>query len=344
MKTMIKLFYNLMFPITTYAEIHYRLFPGFPSLLFRSVPEIIADVPHRVTGDKLPIFLLIKDAHHFPVTINSLRIIQKNKTIFEKQLNITIKEKWDWHLIEFDNPFMNNEVNQFFVEINFTTLNNNKQHKVINDSFPHFLLLPHFLLRKKKPFIVFTSDNELPGKSLCWWGDIHTHSEFTEDQVEFGSPLPFLHKAAKIIGLDFAVITDHSYDLDDEPDNYLKNSSGAPKFAKMCKAVNELSNAPIFIAGEEVSWGNCKNENIHAVIINPQMLYKGYGDSGERYFLNSPTHKLNEEIKKKSTEEIIFAAHPFKKIKKSQKFFLKRGKWNNEDLLNKNIDGWQILN
>ncbi|MCK5077719.1 MAG: hypothetical protein KAR38_15155, partial [Calditrichia bacterium] len=36
--------------------------------------------------------------------------------------------------------------------------------------------------------------------------------------------------------------------------------------------------------------------------------------------------------------------HPLKKIKKSQTFFLKRGKWHNEDLLNKNIDGWQILN
>ena len=53
-----------------YAEIHYRP-RGVPSLLYRSMPEIVTDAPARVRpGSPVPVFVFIKDAHRFPVTLS----------------------------------------------------------------------------------------------------------------------------------------------------------------------------------------------------------------------------------------------------------------------------------
>jgi len=44
-------------------------------------------------------------------------------------------------------------------------------------------------------------------------GDFHYHSLYTEDLFEFGGYWPFSAEAAKDIGLDFTMYTDHSYDV-----------------------------------------------------------------------------------------------------------------------------------
>jgi hypothetical protein len=56
-----------------YAETHYH-FRFAPSLLYRRRPEIIADAPHRLEpGKALPVLLIIKDAHRFPVALQQVR-------------------------------------------------------------------------------------------------------------------------------------------------------------------------------------------------------------------------------------------------------------------------------
>src|SRR5262245_978724 len=52
-----------------YAETHYH-FRFAPSLLYRRRPEIIADAPYRLEpGHALPILVIVKDAHRFPVAL-----------------------------------------------------------------------------------------------------------------------------------------------------------------------------------------------------------------------------------------------------------------------------------
>ena len=66
---MITFFPLVPFPVL-YAETHYRVIPGIWSRLFRREPEIITDTVWRLDfGHKLPVLLLVKDAHLFPVTI-----------------------------------------------------------------------------------------------------------------------------------------------------------------------------------------------------------------------------------------------------------------------------------
>ena len=57
-----------------YAEIHYR--PRFiPSLIYRSWPEIVCDAPGRVEpGQPLSVFLIIRDAHRFPVSLEVVAV------------------------------------------------------------------------------------------------------------------------------------------------------------------------------------------------------------------------------------------------------------------------------
>ena len=56
----------------SYAEIHYR--PGFvPSFLFTKWPEIVCDAPTRIDpGRPIPIFIIIKDAHRYPIQLEKV--------------------------------------------------------------------------------------------------------------------------------------------------------------------------------------------------------------------------------------------------------------------------------
>ncbi len=56
-----------------YFEMHYR-FRYLPfSRYFKREPEILADAPHRLEpGRKLPLTILVKDAHRFPITLHKI--------------------------------------------------------------------------------------------------------------------------------------------------------------------------------------------------------------------------------------------------------------------------------
>ena len=61
-------------PFLLYAELHPRLFP-FPNILNRRFPEILADAPSRINrNSKLPILVLVKDSHLYPVELISVMV------------------------------------------------------------------------------------------------------------------------------------------------------------------------------------------------------------------------------------------------------------------------------
>ena len=59
-----------------YAELHFR-FKWFQlSRYFKNEPEILSDLPVRIEpGKKLPILILIKDAHIFPIKLYDVEVI-----------------------------------------------------------------------------------------------------------------------------------------------------------------------------------------------------------------------------------------------------------------------------
>ncbi len=57
-----------------YTEMHYRWWP-LPSRYFRKEPELLADAPRRVEpGRALPLLLLVKDAHRYPITLERVTV------------------------------------------------------------------------------------------------------------------------------------------------------------------------------------------------------------------------------------------------------------------------------
>ena len=83
-----------------YAELHFR-FKWSGSRYFQKEPEILADLPIRIEPNRdIPILLIIKDSHLFPITLKYVEIViyKSNKIIqsqtfqYNTQLNINL---WD---------------------------------------------------------------------------------------------------------------------------------------------------------------------------------------------------------------------------------------------------------
>ncbi len=55
---------------------------------------------------------------------------------------------------------------------------------------------------------------DLPAPAGWYYGDVHTHSQYTNNIYEYGGPLEMFAAAAEAIGLSFATISDHSSDFD----------------------------------------------------------------------------------------------------------------------------------
>ena len=172
-----------LFPIFLYAETHYR-FRYFFSFLRKREPEIIADAPHRLEpNSSLPILILVKDAHLFPIKIRSeslLSIRSKGSIVFEKKLlnsPIEINQKLWWRV--FDVP-INGLTGNIECDVIFELNHNNQKRFYHNDNHK---------TSSHRPLKVFISSTPLPRFEHLYFGECHSHSNYTDDQVEFGSPL-----------------------------------------------------------------------------------------------------------------------------------------------------------
>lgn len=313
---------------------HFSL-PGFRGFLYREWPEIIFDVPHRIEKKhSLPVYLLVKDAHKFSAELESFEIITGDgKSVFLKELNIPLNDKWFWQ--KFDIPLADIFEEEFTFFIRFMVRFPEGRKEFINDSLP---------LKKKHPFKVKMGNKRptLPGFA---WGDLHMHSNFTEDQIEFGAPIDYLQDSCKELGLDFICLTDHSYDLDQEFYDFRKQRLNPGKFDEFLQQIRRNRRKPVLIPGIEVSVGNQKGYNVHLLLLNPQKMHEGHGDSGRKWFNHKPTQMLAEFLAEQiAPEEIAIAAHPLQSVKKSHQILLKRDRWHEDDLIQDGITGYQILN
>jgi hypothetical protein len=328
-----------------YAEIHYRL-PIIPSRLFKKEPEIIFDLPTRGRlNQQVPLFMFIKDAERFPLTLETLTIVitPKNSAKFthlETELNQQINSKffsWTFEIPARHFP----EAGDYNVTAELTCRTRRKTIKLKQDNYRG---IPH------DPFQIYIAADPLPALPHCYWGDLHLHSNYTDDQVEFGAPIRETAQCAKTMGLHFAAITDHSYDLDDSLDNYLENDPYLKKWHKFVEEAERAENyfpGFVVLGGEEVSAGNHRNENVHCLVLGNSTFYHGAGDGGEVLFENLPTLSLEQlyrEVESTAEPVILAAAHPFDRPPYTQRKLLNRGHWHKTDLYHPALDYWQIFN
>lgn len=329
-----------IFPIL-YAEIHHTL-RGF-SLVHRRWPEIICDAPHRIDcGQSIPILILVKDAHRYPIILHPVEIEMKypNGSIDRMRLSdkkICIDEPW-WFKIKTIQP---QEDIYGSLQINVPLRVQRKGKQKI-----HTFLIDNYRGSSHLPLDVSITKQALPQFKNWVYGDLHYHSNLTHDQTEFGAPLEATVAMAKAMGLSFAAVTDHSYDLDDMENDFLRIDPQLAKWHCLRKEVEQIERRKkfIFIPGEEVSCGNQRGKNIHLLLLNNHRFFPGSGDSAERWFRTKPEHSLREILNNLEERSLAFAAHPEDSFTILHRIFLSRGRWMKEDYSHPRLNGLQVLN
>ena len=331
---------NFIPSVLLYAELHFR-FKWSRSSYYQREPEILADLPYRVEpSTAIPILLLIKDSHQFPITLRDVKVsiyksIELLKTTMIKYNTSITSRFWD-ETVFIESGNISGTVD---IVVEFNYLINGVEKKCFTHNFPQ---------SKFHKLTTYLSNHSFPNDGKVQYGDLHYHTNLTEDMVEFGAPLKATLFAAQSIGLDFFCNTDHSYDLDDMPGSWKETDPTLEKWNNSRNEIdslnNEFADSSFIIPSEELSLHNLDGRNIHALILNNSDFLPGSGDSAEKPFNFTSeynTQNVNEGLEK---DALCIAAHPFNPVPILQWFFFKRGKWKLNDVLQNNIAGLQILN
>ena len=328
-----------------YAEIH-RKFLGFFSLVKHNLPEIIADVPYRVEPQHpLPIICLIKDANHYPIVLHRIwyKLHLANGQVKQQNLwdiPVKISSRYWYKIFKLDLP---HDRQQFLsLDLHVEVERKDKKYHCTNDNYRG---------TSHASFKIWMANEPLPRFPNLLLGDVHYHSNYTDDQVEFGAPLPIAVEMAQAIGLDFFCVTDHSYDLDDYPHNCLQNDPSLTKWKMFHREVKTLNQAQqtktkpvIIIPGEEVSVRNSQGRNVHMLVLNDGKFYPGSGDSAENWFKLRSEFQIADILQNLSDHAIAIAAHSGYRAPLLEYLLIQRGKWEMEDCELQNLTGLQILN
>ncbi|MEE9162411.1 MAG: CehA/McbA family metallohydrolase [Candidatus Neomarinimicrobiota bacterium] len=329
-----------------YAEMHYRWWP-LPSRYFRRQPEILADAPYRVEpGRPIPLLLLVKDAHRYPITLERaelrLETAGELQTLDDIPIDEDIADAW-WHrTVMLERPQGSGDVN-LWVTFHYTVRGRSRR------------CTSHNLRSlKPRPLTVHLASDPLPGAGVVW-GDLHTHSDLTDDMIEFGAPLEATREAASAVGLGFVCVTDHSYDLDDLPGHWRKSDPELGKWRRSRRDMAALNGhregGALIVPGEEVSVRNTIDRNVHALVLGHLDFLPGSGDGGERVFHRRSELNVAELVEalgggdpQPATSPLVMAAHPYNPVPFLQWAAIKRGTWQDRDARQPGIAGLQILN
>ena len=329
-----------MFPVFLYAETHYR-FRYFFSLLRKREPEIIADAPHRLNPDSsLPILILVKDAHLFPAILEEIILVIRSKgsiVCIKKLLNtsIEINQKTWWRVFEISVKGLTEAIE---CDVIFEVNVKNRKRIYHNDNHR---------TSSHRPLNVFLSSTPLPKFENLFFGECHSHSNYTDDQVEFGSPIGASVHLCKSIGLSFFCVTDHSYDLDDTTDNYLLNDPNLPKWQQLQNEINDLNSMVTdfaIVRGEEVTCRNSFDQNVHLLLLGNKKYIAGSGDGAEQWLKTRSEHSISEVLNDKELSTLAYAAHPRELVPFLQRVLLNRGKWSEKDMADSKLSGIQFAN
>ncbi len=322
-----------------YAETHF-LFPVLPvSRYRRSFPEIIADSPRRVEpGHHLPVLIIVKDAHRWQITLNSVIIRWCDRSLppMEFPINEQIDRPYWSYLLSIPTESLPKKQLDFDVIIKASR--NNQDHIITNHNYVGI---------SPKPLTVNISQHPFPKPSGWVVGDLHVHTRYTDDQVEFGAPVTATALIAQAQGLDFYAATDHSYNLDDTWTNPLKNDPNLPKYKALNTEIEhwnrDRGGTLTVIPGEEVSSGNQRDRNLHLLVLGPGNFIPGKGDSAEAWLPKPPDLSTQHIVSTLNDQRVALAAHPEVDFPYLERLLLGRGCWEPADFRHQNLTGIQIV-
>ena len=305
-----------------YAETHFKFRLPW-SLLYRPWPEIIVDAPFQfIPGEEPTLWIVVRDAHRFPTLIEKAEINGKN---FD--LNIQAEEQFSFYPIKLGHLEAGvHELNCRIYAKRTSEDGKSCATKIFNRwNYPGL---------KPKPLKIHVLAEQPPKAPGFVAGEMHCHTRFSCDHVEHGASPAVLQQAAKAVGLDFVSCTDHAYDFAFTEEDYTKEApSPAPRFQALRDEIASLpagEGMPLLLAGEEVSAGNSKGENVHMLAFAPDSYLPGLGDCGRNWLENKPTFKIPKLLE--MTEAHCFAAHPMQPMGLLEKFIFRRGYWSHKDL------------
>jgi len=304
-----------------YAEMHYKFKLPW-SFLYKKEPEIIIDAPFEVVpGEEAILFIVIREANRFPVTLQKFEaIFCSNSERITKVLPLDEEVKEPFRFIPI--PCGKLPSGNYQVQVSVTIEIAGKQKTIQRFNLSGL---------KRNPLRITVLSEEIPKPDGYIAGDTHAHTYISADPVEFGASPAVLQQAAKSVGLDFVLCTDHSYDFAFSSENYMIRTDASVRYKKLCEEIASLPAYPKIIAGEEVSAGNSKGQNVHLLFPGNPFFVPGEGDCGRKWFKNQPTESIPQIVSK--TELPCFAAHPKEQMGRLERFVFRRGDWHEEDLL-----------
>jgi hypothetical protein len=197
-----------------------------------------------------------------------------------------------------------------------------------------------------EPLEVHLLSHALPYPTGWQAGEMHCHSEFSSDPVEFGAPLEAMQFAADTAGLDFVLCTDHSYDFYYKREKFLETCDPEANFQAYRSQAADLNalhpGLTTLIPGEEVSCGNSRGENVHLLTFGHDRFLPGHGDGGRRGLNNRPDLTIAETLDLLG-DTPSFAAHPKARIGWLERKIFRRGAWHTVDL-DPRVGGLQFWN
>jgi len=323
--------------VNGYAETHYKFrLPWSP--LHRRLPEMIVDAPWMAApGHDAPLFLCVHDAHKFPVTLRAVRVVvraggEMHKT--EKLFDLRLDQPFHWIDLPWPGPHTPGEnlVDVLF-EIETPA---GKRRKFVNHNLPG--LAPQSLS-------VTRMSGNLPFPAGWTSGDLHCHTSWSEDPVEWGGDPEVMRRAADCQNLGFWAATDHSYDFAWEHPDWLVPTDPAERFrAFRASLPADEPGRSVVLPAEEVSCGNRDGRNVHLLVIDHPDYLPGQGDGGRRGLRNRPDLTIGQVLAETARSGApAFAAHPKPGIGTVQRLLFRRGDWDLPDLL-PHLDGLQFWN
>lgn len=327
-----------------YAETHYKFkLPWSP--LFQKWPEIFLDGPSFCVPGVIPVFYLaIKDADYFPVRILTIEIVIQGEGQFRKvsiDIDLQVKENLRFIPLTLDLSGMQGKLS-IHGKISVAAPNG-KTRVFLNSNFPGI---------SPTPLLLHLFGSPLPYPPDWHGGELHCHSDYSNDPVEFGAPLAVLQEAGKALGMGYVLCTDHSYDFYYDKRRYMQRVDPEANFQAYRQEAFNLNaslghDGTLLIPGEEVSCGNHLGENVHLLVAGHAEFLPGLGDGGRRWLNNKPDLRV-EEVLERLGDVPCFAAHPRSRVGALERLIFRRGQWHEKDLDRpvgkRNIDGLQFWN
>jgi hypothetical protein len=273
--------------------------------------------------------LIIKDADYFPIRIRDIHItLQYSGKTETQKLDIDYQAEKQLEFRPLDITFPN-EPAKVQINAGITVENKNgRRRELFNSNYSGINLSSLILENLNAP---------LPYPSNWLAGEIHCHSDYSSNPIEFGAPLEVLQKAAESLGMQYTVSTDHSWDFYYQKDRYMIPVDPQDKWKDYCLEAGSLNrnsaSLPLIIPGEEVSCGNHLGQNVHMIVIGHPEFIPGLGDGGRRWFNNRPC-KTIPEVLEMVGEAPSFATHPRVPMSWLERLLFRRGSWHEQDIEN----------